>query len=186
MSPLPFAALPREGFPRASSLVTLPGPVWSRHPGHQGLDCQPPPHRGQHPPNRMKPGEGRRTGSPWGGPGEAKPVCSARSCARLVMTPAALGPEDRPPDSYAGGPHISPPPESDGHLSRSPGVPAQPSLTPGSVDTPGRGHRAPCLVMPFKPPRPHAFSRQCGVPRGFLHGGTQQKAAGVWAGPRRG
>lgn len=50
----------------------------------------------------MKPREGRRTGSPWGGPGEAKPICSARSCAHWAITPAALGPEDTSPKSNAG------------------------------------------------------------------------------------
>ena len=68
----------------------------------------------------------------------------------------------------------------------SPGISTQPSLTPGSADTPGLGHHAPCLVMPFKLPRTHGFFRQCGVPQGVPHGGTQQKAADVWAGPQLG
>lgn len=122
------------------------------------------------PPNRSKPEKGEGQGRP-GEDLEKQPGFAPPGAVPVwVMTPAALGPEDTPPDSYAGGPHISPPPES-----RSTPQPLPWGFLPNPASHLGQwthldlGHRAPCLVMPFKPPRPHALlSRQCGVPWGFL------------------
>lgn len=126
---------------------------------------------------------------PWGGPGEVKPIYSARSCGHWVLTPAALGPgvnpQDTSPRSNAGVHTLACPLRAMATSAAPLGFLPKPASHLGQqthvdLDTVPHAWSCPSNCPGLR------FSRQCGVPQGVLHGGTQQKAADVWAGPRLG